>query len=439
MTQRFSGLLLLACLLLPGCIAQYRPQSGPPCQLVEALDNCGTYDLLRGPENSYLLGIAEFDDQGEPWSPAQINSLVPRISQTVGNRPLLVVVFAHGWFHDADARDSNLLIFNQLLGYLQQQEGVYARDSRKPEATTGGNTPRQVVGIYLGWRGESVSFPGLKYLSFWGRKKAAQKIGRRGALELLLPLEKLVRSRNLADPEFAPEPGESQLLLIGHSFGGALLYSALANIMVQHHFESGPETGFGDQIVLLNPAIEAQQFANLRRIFRQEGGDSGVQAARLVILASETDWPMGIFFPFGRGFSTWLERHREDQRSANTHGIGHYQPFNTHYVHALPVEEKVVDICDQPAADQFRWLLLQTSPADADDCRTGELVGERFCFRATGNYPFGSLLIAQTSSDIMDGHSDICNTNLVALLTALIEEQTEPEWRQRAVRKPAIP
>ncbi len=434
MTRYCQGFLVLMCLLLPGCLTQYRTEAGSPCQLDASLSNCGDHDLLRGPGSGYLLGIAEFDDQGEPWSPQQVNSLVPRIREATGERPLLVVVFAHGWFHDAGTRDTNLLIFNQLLAYLQKQEGVYASDSRKPGPARIDSTPRQVVGVYLGWRGNSLPIPGLKYLSFWGRKKAAEKIGKRGALELLLPLERLVKSRNVAEPETAPGSGESQLLLMGHSFGGALLYSALANIMVQHHFESGPEAGFGDQIVLLNPAIEAQQFANLRRIFRQEGGESGVQSARLVILASESDWPMGIFFPVGRGFSTWLEGHRNNQRSANTHGIGHYQPFNTHYVHALPPDKELADICDQPVSGQLKWFSLGAAPAISGDCQDGELVGARFCFDSSGDKLFGSLLIAQTSSDIMDGHSDICNANLVALLTALIEKQTEPEWRQRQPR-----
>ena len=40
-------------------------------------------------------------------------------------------------------------------------------------------------------------------------KKAAEKVGRAGALEVILPLEDMVKEKQ-----------DSQLIIIGHSFGG---------------------------------------------------------------------------------------------------------------------------------------------------------------------------------------------------------------------------
>jgi hypothetical protein len=56
--------------------------------------------------------------------------------------------------------------------------------------------PRQVVGIYLGWRGGSVSVPFAKELTFWARKGAAPRVGHGSVTEVLSRLELIKQTKN---------------------------------------------------------------------------------------------------------------------------------------------------------------------------------------------------------------------------------------------------
>ncbi|MGB6993691.1 MAG: hypothetical protein WBG00_10735, partial [Thermoanaerobaculia bacterium] len=82
-------LLLAIILTLTGCTAatMYRPDS------VEHLD-----DLT--------LTFIEFDDQGEPWAPAQLERTIQVIDEehNAGKRTV-VLLFVHGWHNDASKRE----------------------------------------------------------------------------------------------------------------------------------------------------------------------------------------------------------------------------------------------------------------------------------------------------------------------------------------------
>lgn len=117
-------------------------------------------------------------------------------------------------------------------------------------------TPRKVVGIYVGWRGESIAIPGVNNITFWDRKNTAHEVGYLGMAELLLRLEEIRNIKNTQEP-----PIKSRLVVIGHSFGGAAVYSATAQILADRFINStkdknyvGDAAGFGDLVVLLNPA-----------------------------------------------------------------------------------------------------------------------------------------------------------------------------------------
>ena len=58
---------------------------------------------------------------------------------------------------------------------------------------------RKVLGVYIGWRGNSSDLPILKHLTFWGRKRTADKVGLRGVTEALLRLAKIVNVKAGAD------------------------------------------------------------------------------------------------------------------------------------------------------------------------------------------------------------------------------------------------
>jgi len=217
-----------------------------------------------------------------------------------------------------------------------------------------GTPSREVVGIYLGWRGGSVSLPGLKELTFWERKNTAHKVGRGGATELLSRLElvqKTKRAQSLADGK----PHRTRFVVVGHSFGGALVFSAMSEILENGFVQTyGPDgvvsdtVGFADLVVLINPAFEAARYSALSDMANERRRYFAGQLPVLAVLTSEDDDATGTAFPMGRWFSTLFETERDaerfnpvlgynetiDQGSANVTALGHFEPYLTHYLRA---------------------------------------------------------------------------------------------------------
>ena len=96
----------------------------------------------------------------------------------------------------------------------------YGKDGNYPKAWNN----RKVVGVYIGWRGESIDIRGVNNLTYWDRKAVAEQVGRGGVTEFLLKLEKALRN-----PE--TELNKNVFLVTGHSFGGAVVLSALHEVM----------------------------------------------------------------------------------------------------------------------------------------------------------------------------------------------------------------
>jgi hypothetical protein len=85
--------------------------------------------------------------------------------------------------------------------------------------------PYRIIGIFVGWRGLSATIPPFRELSFYARKRAAHAIGQGELVELLTFLDRFQNHLN------EPDPQRCRLVILGHSFGGAMLYSAVANVL----------------------------------------------------------------------------------------------------------------------------------------------------------------------------------------------------------------
>src|SRR5690606_5395767 len=144
-----------------------------------------------------------------------------------------------------------------------------------------------VIGLYIGWRGRSL--PGfLDYVTFWGRKGAAERVGQNDMKEFMARLQELyVEHRPDARrpgqfPTIPPVNGSKFLgmVTIGHSFGAQVLMKAIGGSLedqlqllnrhpaylrdtqpgVPDPAQRFAVSGVGDLIVLLNPALEASQY-----------------------------------------------------------------------------------------------------------------------------------------------------------------------------------
>ncbi|MCP4702951.1 MAG: lipase [Gammaproteobacteria bacterium] len=270
---------------------------------------------------------------------------------------VLLVAFVHGWHHNASPCDNpcdnknNVQKFRKLLKGLAKTEAI---NSQKR-----GYSARKVLGMYVGWRGESVTIPVVNSLTFWERKNTAHKVGTQGVAEVFLKLEQIVNVKNSELNESAD--GRSRLVILGHSFGGAVVFTALRQILTDRFIDSragkkhqGNANGVGDFVVLVNPAFEAMRFAPLYDISQEKCHNFDTQLPKLAILTSEADWATGYAFPAGRMLSTLFETHSTstlkrnycndkgeqvmmlDEGEADRKAIGHFEAFRTHRLLPAP-------------------------------------------------------------------------------------------------------
>jgi len=330
---------------LSGCapLMQYRTQYDlciSPSR--EFSPNCDTHAIQQMPSTdgaSYLLGFIEFDDRGQLWDRKQMGSVIDKLTTEAANKDLLMMVFVHGWKHSAAPHDGNIETFRKILSGLSEDENHISQLSGRPA--------RQVAGVYLGWRGGSVTVPVVENLTFWDRKNTAQNVGHGGVTEVLNRLERLK-----LDKDSIYEGGSAtQLVVIGHSFGGAVVHTALAQILESRFIHTtGPSgtqgnvDGFGNLVVLINPAFEAGQFALLSDMSAERGSYFGSQSPVMAILTSEADYATRYAFPAGRRLSTLFESTRDTKRwnavtrqeetisedEANVTAVGHFGPYRTH-------------------------------------------------------------------------------------------------------------
>lgn len=311
---------------------------------------------------TYIAGFVEFDDEGKPYEPQQEQILLARMTEEAARQDLCIVVFVHGWKHNARADDPNVLDFHKLLQLLAKAE------MQLPEADR-----RMVVGIYVGWRGLSADATEVdKTLSFWARKNAAHRVSE-GSVRALLGKVKALR--DLVNTQPSRVAGRlrrsTRMITIGHSFGGLIVYSALAQYFIDraaasevraryfphigatdHLLEKndGREiSGYGDVVLIINPAIEAMRYEPIRQLMDEQrpgnrvpGRFAPFQNPVFIEVTSrgsgplDGDWATGIVFPIGRFFNTMFEPTRTDTRTGESErsqiltALGHYKPFWTH-------------------------------------------------------------------------------------------------------------
>ncbi len=354
----------------------------------------------------YLLGIVEFDDQGQFHDRQQLETLLDKLKAE--ERNLVIITFVHGWHHNAEETDRNLRNFKELLSKISLQEQKNHKN-------------RKIVGVYLGWRGESISISYLNLLTFWGRKSTAETVGIQGGVtETLLELEKIVRrlkpkSRNEQKDGEVP----SRLIIVGHSFGGLIVYSALAPILLERAVAGDSIIGgVGDLVVLINPAFEALHFANLRESFNSRKEDKNKeQLPLMVVLTSENDDATKIAFPIGRFISTiMMDSHRNDQSKANRTALGHYKPFeNSTLISKSPCKNSPLDN-SQESDNSQECKVFRESDCCIIQCSEVELRWER-------SEPY---LVTKVDKSIIPDHSKIWDedSKILPVLRSLILKYT---------------
>ena len=240
----------------------------------------------------FTLGIIELSDDGHVKDEVQKEQVFAMVREVAAEKGAIVLTFVHGWHHSASVCDSNVACFRSVL------KGI----SEDPDRLNKG----PVIGIYLGWRGDSSRK--LQGATFYNRKRTAHRIGENAGSKLLLELANLTYEIN-TDLDQRRSPGFVTMVTAGHSFGGALVFSAVEAALVS---EWGGRDGvgpladgagikakrheLGDLVLLINPAFEADRY----RLFDGDlalPGRYEPQCPVLVTVASEGDAAVGTAFP----------------------------------------------------------------------------------------------------------------------------------------------
>jgi hypothetical protein len=398
-----------------------------------------------------LLGFIEFDDQGQLWDRKQMSEVVAKLNTEAATKDMLIVVFVHGWKHSAVPGDDNIKNFRNVLAQLSDVEAHLARESPN-------TPPREVVGIYLGWRGGSVTLPLLKELTFWDRKNTAEKVGHGGVTEVLGRLELIKRDKESTQAG----RGRTQLVIVGHSFGGAAVHTALVQILenrfVQTRGPAGTQTdvpGFADLVVLINPAFEAMQFAPLSDMAAERGTYFSSQLPVVVEMTSEADKATRIAFPVGRWLSTFFEKTRTqlrynavtrqqeaiDQSAANITAVGHFEPYRTHRLY--PSTDREPTGLRNLSASESVQLSRQLSRAWAED-KPGSKInfGDVMLERTTTSAGRNPYLRVYVDKRLIIDHNEIDDPRIIEFIKQMIlistksmEQTTRSETRPISTEK----
>jgi hypothetical protein len=266
-------------------------------------------------ERSYDLAVVEFDDQGRCYDRAQMDAVATRLDDWSGT-DAIILAFAHGWKHDGRSDDENLEAFQRVL-----------TDTANREAQDRGGRP--VLGVFVAWRGLSFYDRwGLSQnVTFWSRQEAARRVAVGSVRELF---GRFRRYRN----HRVDAGGAPLLVLVGHSFGGLIVYSALAQSLIEAATSPLDEitTRFADLVLLVNPAMEAARYLPVTDLLHTRiAARAFAQPPIFVSVTATNDWATGVFFPLGNVGALLTESWRgSEERDAMIRTLGHVPWLTTH-------------------------------------------------------------------------------------------------------------
>lgn len=388
-----------------------------------------------GKDHEFHLGFVEYDDQGQLRDREQMDAVLNKYREMAGKEDVMLVAFVHGWHHNAKPGDSNIKSFRQLLAGVSNTESLASRQQRRNK--------RKVLGVYIGWRGESITVPLVRELTFWDRKNTAHDVGQQGVTELLLKLEEIINVRSGFSNN--NKSAKSRLVVIGHSFGGAVVYTSLQKVLADRFINSrkskthsGNASGFGDLVVLMNPAFEALRFATLYDLSQEKcRGYFPSQLPRLAILTSESDYATKYAFPAGRFFSTFFESHTSLKRhycsrpgskgvtqmdikegEADRNTVGHFDNYLTHDLKPL-VQSKL-------RSKDFLISQLQTMWARHTNDKPVEFEGSQLVSLGR-TVPLNPYLNIRVHKKLIKDHNDIWRPEIISFVRDLITISVTPD------------
>ena len=307
----------------------------------------------------------------------------PKVKPGAESRPRLTLLYVHGWKHDASDTDSDLVAFKKLVKILDKRY----RDEK------------QVLGVYVTWNALN-GWGIFDNLSFWSKKRIADRISQSAVVTKIIASIGAMRQRD--------EKRFDQLIVIGHSFGARMVFSAMSQPLVAAVARSHPGArhnryevipGSADAIILLNPAFEASLYTALEGFCRETEKFSDYQPPLLVSISTDNDGATRNLFPIGQ----WLAMFRTEAEKTT---LGNFGRYRTHTLTA--------DSTDCPNTE---FEALSEGFAAAELCLTRDQVPSHANGKRCEHNPF---LVAGTTEKVINGHNGIWGKKFSAWMSAFL-------------------
>jgi hypothetical protein len=378
--------------------------------------HCGS-DHRR--ESNFTMNFVEFKDNGKPHCSEQLAHALEQIDRARSdNESVVVLAYIHGWKNNAN---------EDLSADVKKFSTEVDRISKiLPQSGSDKNPP--LVGIYLAWRGLTLTVEPFKTISYWPRRAVARRVGRTGiydAVEQIVNKVGEARSR-------------TTLVFVGHSFGARVLENAAdaaggkpgfmnrhLQVMKQRQLarrrspmtmelKEAPQPP-ADLIVYVNAATASTV---TRRTVKEweaickEGSDSAVCAAHPFWLAftSTADVATGVIMPIANAVFPAL----------SSDGLHLISAANTPWLHTHDVHEETCEKNRKP--DDFNC----PPGSKADACFGAIRDASKYCYeirRVNPTEPVKTFWIMNVNGHVVKDHGDIWNANVINLILSIMRKQ----------------
>ncbi len=350
------------------------------------------------PMAGYTFAHFRVDELGQRRFGDEISAITDTIGKASSDPGPLVVVFVHGWKHDAADTDTNVQKFHVLLKELSGSATVRT-----------GAGQREVIGIYVSWPANDLSsFGPIQNLTFWNTRDRADRVWHGGEVS------KLLDHLHVRVPE-----KKGFLLTIGHSFGARIVFGSIRSTIASAIVRDGniaaagdacekgsvckPIKGFGDLVVLLNPAFEAYQYQTFAQYggghwakpdpasanYRNVEGWPRAQLPLILTVGAENDKDTSSLWSFAHLLGAPLLKTT----------LTNHQNYVTHSLRVTPkASGQNATAHPRPTPENLAAILDRTRALSDVGNATLEPVG------APSNSPF---IVARADKDLIDGHGGI--------------------------------
>jgi hypothetical protein len=236
-------------------------------------------------------------------------------------------------------------------------------------------------------------------------------------------LNNIYYERNALPPTSGQRPFMG-LAAFGHSFGGQVIFGAVRPTLeaaIESAGSDQPVWGFGDIVVLLNPAFEAGQFRNLHEAVKKRKLHPW-QTPLVAILSGTQDFPNRFFFGLGRRLDPRYVAIPKNEKELWRNAVGAHEDFVTHTLQQNKGDASPPDAFDPMWYVNFPCEVLDLDIANVRRFRAGkgDAAQSLSLQPKAGAFKRPALVVAVVEKDIVAGHSNIWMDINEAFLTNFV-------------------